>query len=78
MSAPQPRQPGDQVTIAVRLRPRLAAFVHVLAEETGVSEAEMIAALLDDLAKRGATAHAKRHAVVIRRRQPATNLVSKQ
>jgi len=69
MTDPPKRHPGDEVMIRLYLRPKLAAFIHLLSEPLGLTEAQLIARLLDDYAQRGATANAKRHSILVRRRE---------
>lgn len=67
MSAP-PTTPADRVTIPVKLRPKLAAMITLMAADQGLTERQLIAAVMEDLAMRGATSYGKRHILVIHRR----------
>jgi hypothetical protein len=68
--------------IRLYLRPKLAAFVRTLSEPLGLTDAQLIARLLDDYAQRGATANAtanaKRHSILVRRIVARTNRTERQ
>lgn len=62
-----PDRVTNHVIVPVRLRPWLAAMISTMAADQGIPDHQLIADVLDDLAKRGATAYGKRHILVIHR-----------
>lgn len=66
MSAPPPQ--GDRVRLEIKLRPKLYAAVHVLAEQAGMTDRQLIAAIVEDFMQRGPKASGKRHAIYVQHR----------